>query len=44
MTKNLKKADYWCTQFWNALFLGACIGGFGGLFISALLNWLDGCA
>jgi hypothetical protein len=42
MTRNLHTKDYWREQFYNALALGICIGMFGGLFVSAFLNWLDG--
>jgi H+/Cl- antiporter ClcA len=42
MNKNLRTKDYWREQIINALLLGIFIGCFGGLFISSLLNWLDG--
>jgi hypothetical protein len=42
MTKNLPTKQYWREQFFNAFFLGLCIGTFSGLFISSFLNWLDG--
>jgi hypothetical protein len=42
MNKNLHTKDYWRAVFYNGLILGMMIGCFGGLFLNAFLNWLDG--
>lgn len=42
MTRNLRTKDYWREQFINAFLFGIFIGTFSGLFLSSLLNWLDG--